>query len=64
VLVAVARGLSEAVGTRGTVGRLGGDELVVLLPSPAPGDTDLVREAILSPSTWWSSCRVPGCASL
>ncbi len=47
VLVAVTRGLCEVVGDRGTVGRLGGDEIVVLLPSPAPGATDLVRAAVL-----------------
>lgn len=47
VLAAVTHGLREVVGDRGTVGRLGGDELVVLLPSSSPGTPDLLRSAIL-----------------
>ena len=47
VLVAVTRALSEVVGDHGVVGRLGGDELVVLLPAPAPGMADLLRAAVL-----------------
>ena len=47
VLVAVVECLREVVGDAGTVGRMGGDEIVVLLPDPAPGATDLVRATVL-----------------
>ena len=47
VLVAVARALADVVGEHGTVGRLGGDELVVLLPAPATGMADLLRATLL-----------------
>lgn len=48
VLTAVTATLRDVVGTAGTVGRLGGDEIVVVLPSAPPGTTDLLREEILS----------------
>lgn len=48
VLVAVARALEDAVAGAGTVGRLGGDELVVLLPRTTPEHTEALRQAVLA----------------
>ncbi len=44
VLVAVAQRLSQVVGERGTVGRFGGDEFIVLLPGL--GDMAAVQEVL------------------
>lgn len=48
VLVHVATVLRDVVGAEGVVGRIGGDEFVVLLPSSDPGRTEGVRRAVLA----------------
>lgn len=47
VLVSVARTLQEVVGADGTVGRVGGDEFVVLLPRTDAVRTEELRTTIL-----------------
>ncbi|WP_336923975.1 GGDEF domain-containing protein [Aquipuribacter sp. SD81] len=46
VLVGLARALTDVVGDEGVVGRLGGDELVVLLPETTPDRLEACASAV------------------